>query len=114
MGCRATPIFRSIRAYESGGVVVFNGFRISEGLQDGVGLQQLLFQLPLAEKTQQSSCKAKRRTEDEPGLVHAGTAKRRREQARRATKAAASKITSADHKGEHKRRVGLLETAALS
>ena len=33
--------------HESGGVVVFDGLGISERLEDGVGLQKLLFQLSL-------------------------------------------------------------------
>lgn len=33
--------------YKSGGVVVLDGLCVAEGLQDGVGLQQLLLQLAL-------------------------------------------------------------------
>lgn len=33
--------------YKSGGVVVLDGLCVAEGLQDGVGLQQLLLQLTL-------------------------------------------------------------------
>lgn len=39
----------SIKSYESGGVVVFDGLGVSKSFQDGVGLQQLLLQLPLVD-----------------------------------------------------------------
>lgn len=39
----------SAESYESGRVVIFDRLGISEGFEDGVSLQQLLFQLPLVE-----------------------------------------------------------------
>lgn len=36
-------------SYESRRVVIFDRFGISEGFQDGVGLKQLLLQLPLVD-----------------------------------------------------------------
>lgn len=36
-----------VRSYKSGGVVVLDSLRIAEGLQYGVGLQQLSLQLAL-------------------------------------------------------------------
>lgn len=58
----AARIFKRILSYKSRGVVIFNGFCIAEGLQDGVCLKQLLFQFPLSDKThRQNSCKLKMR-----------------------------------------------------
>lgn len=43
--------FKSILSYKSRGVVVLNSLCVAEGLQDGICLQQLLFQFPLTDKT---------------------------------------------------------------
>ena len=40
---------------ESGGVVVLDGLGVPEGLQDGVGLQQLLLKLTLTTKNHKKS-----------------------------------------------------------
>lgn len=36
------------QTHKSGGIVIFDGLGIPKGLQDGVGLQELFLQLPLA------------------------------------------------------------------
>ena len=40
-------IGKNCNTYESGGVVILDSLGVSEGLEDGVGLQQLLLQLTL-------------------------------------------------------------------
>lgn len=91
ISCRVACIFKSILSYKSRGVVIFNGLCVAEGLQDGVGLKQLLFQFPLSDKRQQQNpCKLKLRVIVDQGHVHsliqAGTAKTRMKQAGRAHK----------------------------
>ena len=42
--------FYKQQTHKSGGVVILDGLGISEGLHDGIGLQELLLQLPLVMK----------------------------------------------------------------
>lgn len=51
LGPLSTPVMGT---YESGGVVILDGLGVAESLQDWVGLQQLVFQLPLWQQAQES------------------------------------------------------------
>lgn len=42
--------------YKSGGVVILDGLGVAESLQDGVGLQQLVLQLPLEQQASSQFC----------------------------------------------------------
>lgn len=46
-------------SYESRRVVIFDCFGISKGFQDGVGLKQLLLQLPLVDTKRKNNTKYK-------------------------------------------------------